>query len=169
MVALLHRQPAAGHPNRPHRVPLHLVPDARLVAIGGAPTSGFGTIAGSASVGTVRPRLELVSGADESLRPSAGMVVMVALAVFGLFGAVRVLQGSTASVSEPERATSALVSPADGDQVVVAGPGDSLWSIAVGLFPQEDPRPTVAALIEANGGDSIEIGQQIVIPSRLLD
>lgn len=56
-----------------------------------------------------------------------------------------------------------------GDRLLVAEPGDSMWSIAQRLAPDSDPRPVVAALIEANGGDSVRIGQQIVIPQQLLD
>jgi hypothetical protein len=53
--------------------------------------------------------------------------------------------------------------------VITAGPGDSLWSIAERVDPGADPRPVVAALIEANGTESVQIGQQIVIPGQLLD
>ncbi|MGB5758393.1 MAG: LysM peptidoglycan-binding domain-containing protein [Acidimicrobiales bacterium] len=56
-----------------------------------------------------------------------------------------------------------------GDRVVVAEPGDSLWSIARSLAPNADPRPIVAALAEANGGETLRIGQQIVVPVQLLD
>jgi hypothetical protein len=56
-----------------------------------------------------------------------------------------------------------------GDVTVVARPGDSLWSIARRVAPGEDPRGVVASLREANGGDVVAEGQQIVIPEHLLD
>ncbi|MEM7273601.1 MAG: LysM domain-containing protein [Actinomycetota bacterium] len=103
-------------------------------------------------------------------RPLLLLLVAVGLVVFGLLFGVRVLQGGppaeatvvgNLSVAEPV--------PIPGDVVVVAQPGDSLWSIAQSIAPDSDPRPVVAALIEANGGDSVRIGQEIVIPQQLLD
>jgi LysM repeat protein len=52
--------------------------------------------------------------------------------------------------------------------VVEVARGDTLWSIASELQPGRDPRPLVAAMIEANGGSTVQIGQEIVIPVRLL-
>ncbi len=74
--------------------------------------------------------------------------------------------GGLAGTDRTNAAASAL-SP--GGQVVVAEPGDSLWSIARQLAPNADPRPLVAALADANGGETVRVGQQIVIPVQLLD
>ena len=110
--------------------------------------------------------------------PSLAAVAAVALVVFGVLGAIRLAQGpigptGSASVQAPSSSSSSVevdpARPAPGDGVVVAEPGDTLWSIAVELAPGEDPRPVVSALIEANGGPSLAIGQQIVIPKQLLD
>lgn len=167
MVALLHHQPdSAGRswgfdPGSGGSSPL------RLVAGGAgdpAEVSPFGSIREG------RPRLELVPSVDGPARPSAAVVVAVALAVFGLFGALRVVQGSPSTVTDAVGGSgvgAAVV--AEDDRVVIAGAGDTLWSIATSLSPDGDPRPAVAALIEANGGESVQIGQQIVIPARLLD
>jgi LysM repeat protein len=49
----------------------------------------------------------------------------------------------------------------------VVRPGDTLWSIARGLAPSEDPRPLVDAIAAANHIDagSIVPGQALVVPS----
>ena len=69
----------------------------------------------------------------------------------------------------PGGLTALAPSVSSGDRVVVAEPGDTLWSIARSLSPSADPRPIVAALAEANGGETVRIGQQIVVPVQLLD
>ncbi len=171
MVALLRHQPIAVRP----RPALRVVAGDRAgqVDLWGRQAEdpdteeSFGAVAG---VG--RPRLELLPGGPGAVAwPSVGVIAVLALVVFGLFGLVRVAQGSPAGPAEivgPEIGAVDAV-PAPGDRVIVASQGDSLWSIAVGLSPDGDPRPVVAALIEANGGETLRIGQQIVIPSHLLD
>ncbi|MGH1490437.1 MAG: LysM peptidoglycan-binding domain-containing protein [Acidimicrobiales bacterium] len=113
------------------------------------------------------------------VRAVATMVVAVALVVFAAIFAIRVMQGSPSvavdSVGDQGTSQSAIVGSSVanisdvGDQIVLAQPGDSMWSIAQAVAPGSDPRPVVATLIEANGGDSVQIGQQIVIPKQLLD
>lgn len=111
------------------------------------------------------PRESLLNGV-----PVAGIAVAVAV-VFGLLFAVRLSQGpppagETAELTSGPRA-SAQALPDPGDRIHIARAGDTLWSIAVGLAPDADPRPVVDALAEANGGTSIAIGQRIVIPAEL--
>lgn len=102
--------------------------------------------------------------------PVAGTAVAVA-AVFGLLGLVRAVQGpppasSWAELSGPREPVQALAGP--GDQVRTARPGDTFWSLARELAPGRDPRPVVDRLVAANGGSSIMVGQQLVIPADLL-
>ncbi|MEL6985265.1 MAG: LysM peptidoglycan-binding domain-containing protein [Actinomycetota bacterium] len=99
------------------------------------------------------------------------MVLGIALVIVALFGGLRLIQGSPSSAAADPAVGGEVgaVVVAEGDQVLVAGPGDTLWSIASSLSPDGDPRPVVVALIEANGGESLQIGQQIVIPGHLLD
>ena len=52
---------------------------------------------------------------------------------------------------------------------VTVQPGDTLWSIARSLAPDDDPRPLTDALVELAGGTSLQPGQRIVIPGSLLD
>jgi nucleoid-associated protein YgaU len=109
------------------------------------------------------------------------IVVAVGVVVFGALFGLRLVQGSPAAVvaadaAGPAAGQVAVSLPAGGspvvgpgDQIVIAEAGDSLWSIARSVAPEGDLRPVVAALVEANQGDSVQIGQQIVIPRQLLD
>jgi Tfp pilus assembly protein FimV len=45
----------------------------------------------------------------------------------------------------------------------VVQPGDTLWSIATEVAPDEDPRVVVDALRAANGGPDLEVGERLVI------
>lgn len=53
-------------------------------------------------------------------------------------------------------------------EVVVAQPGETLWSIASALYPQEDPRAMVARIRDLNGlGDAvIRPGQAVLVPAQ---
>jgi hypothetical protein len=53
-----------------------------------------------------------------------------------------------------------------GESSVVVRPGDTLWSIAVGVAPEEDPRAVVDALVEVNGLDGVGLvpGQVLQLP-----
>ncbi len=117
-------------------------------------------------------------GVDIDRRSVVVIALLAAIVVFGGLMAVRLVQGSPALGGEITNLNSSagaaiaesgtpVVGP--GDQIVVAQPGDSMWSIAESVAPGSDPRPIVASLIDANGSDSVQIGQQIVIPRQLLD
>ena len=45
----------------------------------------------------------------------------------------------------------------------VVEPGDTVWSIAEALAPDADPRPVVDAIVEANGGARLDVGQRLVL------
>jgi hypothetical protein len=49
---------------------------------------------------------------------------------------------------------------------VVVAPGDTVWSIATSLAPDDDPRPVVDAIVAANGGSVLVPGQrlELVVP-----
>jgi LysM repeat protein len=49
--------------------------------------------------------------------------------------------------------------PAPSDYVVE--PGDTLWSIAVHIAPDQDPRPIVHRLAERSGGTALRPGQRL--------
>ncbi len=157
MVALLHESPAG--PRRSGAPHLRLVAGTEPNAETVAPVAG--------------PSLRLVPDRDDRARSQRAAVVAVlavALVVAALLAGVRVVQGGPSAgplAGPPAEPTAEALDRAGA--VVVVQAGDTLWSIATEVAPGEDPRPVVAALIEANGGESLRIGQQIVIPSHLLD
>lgn len=63
-------------------------------------------------------------------------------------------------------AGAAVVGSARPSQTVIVKPGDTLWSIARDLRPEQSTWSTVRALREANGLDSalIHPGQELVVP-----
>ena len=52
--------------------------------------------------------------------------------------------------------------PVAGQRYVVQ-PGDTLWSIATDIAPDDDPRAVVDALREANGGPELEVGDELIL------
>jgi hypothetical protein len=44
---------------------------------------------------------------------------------------------------------------------VLVQPGDTVWSIAEGLAPGTDVRPVVDAIVAANGGADLVVGQRL--------
>ncbi len=102
-----------------------------------------------------------------------GTAAVVALAAVMLLVGVRLSQGVppadyTFDNAPDSGAVSSSGVGSPGDLVVVAGPGDSLWSLAGEYAVGQDRRTAVATLVEANGGAAIVVGQAIVIPSQLL-
>jgi len=98
-------------------------------------------------------------------------VVLIAVVVFGYLGFVRLNTGgpsTTAGGGGIGPQEQAVASAAPGDFLYLVQPGDTLWAIATVLAPGSDPRPIVARLEEANGGNVLEIGQRLVIPGELV-
>ncbi len=50
--------------------------------------------------------------------------------------------------------------------VVIAQPGDTLWSLAREVQPDGDVRPLVARLARSHGGSALRAGDRIVLPAR---
>jgi hypothetical protein len=85
------------------------------------------------------------------------LAALVLLAIALAWGAMRVgaaLEDVPASV--PERRP--------GPGVHVVQPGETLWSVARSLQPEGDVRPLVRALIAANGGPEVDVGDRVVLP-----
>jgi len=59
--------------------------------------------------------------------------------------------------------SSPLAAPGRPPSVVryVVQPGDSLWTVAGHVAPNEDPRAVMYAISEARGGDDLEVGETI--------
>ncbi len=106
---------------------------------------------------------------------SGPAVALAAALIVGALLAVRVAQGQppaqdwSAMVSAASSPAAAVATAGADDLVVVAAPGDSLWSIAERYAPGHDRRDAVAALADLNGGSTVQVGQQIVVPRELLD
>jgi nucleoid-associated protein YgaU len=62
----------------------------------------------------------------------------------------------------PGRATP--VAAAAGTRTYIVQPGDTLWSIARHLHPDQDPRPLVDQLSTQVPGGSLQAGQRVVLP-----
>ena len=81
---------------------------------------------------------------------------MVVVLVLVMAQAGAALGGSTPAA--PERHPAGHTSTA---ATTVVQPGDSLWSVAERLVPDEDPRPVVDALSEARRGTVLTVGETI--------
>ena len=110
-----------------------------------------------------RAPLELVTAPPSRRRPSAAayrrrrlVAVVVGLAL--LVAAVQLVSGALFS-----SASAGTNAPA-GPRVVVAEQGDSYWSLAGEVSPGGDLRSTVDALVDANGGGDLHVGDRIVVP-----
>ena len=76
-------------------------------------------------------------------------LALVLLAVVSM-ALQQLIPGSTAADPRPVARVS-----------VVVAPGDTVWSIATSLAPDDDPRPVVDAIVAANGGSALVPGQRL--------
>jgi hypothetical protein len=60
--------------------------------------------------------------------------------------------------------SSPLAAPGRPPSVVryVVQPGDSLWTVAGHVAPDEDPRAVMHAISESRGGDDLDVGETII-------
>jgi LysM domain len=94
---------------------------------------------------------------DRSTRVRRRRLVVLLAAValaFAVAGAAQLVSG-VAAVEEPPRPESI-----SGGEYVVQ-PGDTLWSIAARLAPDDDPRAVVDELRAANGGADLQVGDRL--------
>lgn len=121
-----------------------------------------------------RPVLRVIEGgASASRRMDATLVagLLAALMLVAAVIGVRMAQGTppeafgvTANSAIPAEALAPAV---PGESVVEVVAGQNLWDIARTLNTESDLRSTVAALADRNGGASVAVGQQIVIPASV--
>ncbi len=92
-----------------------------------------------------------------------GRVLLVLALVAVLFGAFSAGRSATQAAGNPTGATAAA---ADFQQITVQA-GDTLWSVASALAPQNDPRDVVAQIRRINHlpDAQIQIGQQLLLPT----
>lgn len=121
-------------------------------------------------------RLSAVPLAGPVIGSSPAVALAAALSVGALL-AVRGVQGQPPADDWPGVVSAASSSSPVGvggaqlgvdDVVVVAAPGDSLWSIAKRYAPGHDRRDAVDILADLNGGTGLQVGQPIVVPAELL-
>jgi len=106
-----------------------------------------------------RPRLRPVAAPPSSRRPSAVVLrrrrlVAAALAVGLTVTAGRVATGWWGASGSAGAAPAAAT-------VVVAEAGDTYWRLASRVSPGGDLRSTVDALVRANGGRELRVGDRI--------
>ena len=93
------------------------------------------------------------------------LALLVALVTLALVAAVTLQAvAGLARVDGSSRPEPVDVGPAPvaGQQYVVQ-PGDTLWSIAAEIAPDDDPRAVVDALRDANGGPDLQVGSRLVL------
>src|SRR5690606_32719547 len=107
-------------------------------------------------------------------RAAGRRVVAYALAValgIGVFVGLDHLRATAgrALVHSPA-ATGVPAAPGTGQALAArpVAPGDTLWSIAVELRPDADPRPLVDELARINGGPALQAGGTVLVPVDLL-
>lgn len=90
-----------------------------------------------------------------------GRVVVLAVLVAVLFAAFSL--GRSASQASPP---TGLSSPAPAQNIVTVQAGESLWTMAQRVAPDNDPREVVAQIRDLNGLASAQLvpGQQLLLP-----
>ena len=91
-------------------------------------------------------------------RRRAVVAVMVVALLFVMARAGAALGGSTPAAPERHPAHSGIT---HGAITTVVQPGDSLWTVAERLAPDDDPRPVVDALSSARHGTVLTAGETI--------
>ncbi len=108
---------------------------------------------GPTSAAPVRPAIRRHPSA--AVRRRRALLAVMALALIAL---VFPLGG----VDGPSHATGSTLA-GNGTTDYTVRPGDSLWSIAVGMDPNADPRPTVARLAAEIGTYQVVPGEQLAL------
>lgn len=147
-----------------------LHPDSAPARHSGPPTLRLVQGGRSSASGQSTPR-DRAARPDRSVTPHAvymvrrlGVALVAAMLVAMLVVAVLGLLGDSAGSQAVPGAAAATGQIVDRYEVA---PGDTLWSIAGSLGLDVDRRGVVEALIEANGSDVLQPGQELVIPSAL--
>ncbi|MDQ0642134.1 LysM peptidoglycan-binding domain-containing protein [Microbacterium murale] len=113
------------------------------------------------------PSVRATSSASTRLRLTArGRRLLVALAALPLAAGI----GFAALSGGSALASGEAVETTDFDTVTVM-PGDTLWAIAEDVAPGEDPRTVISEIEKLNalGGGSLQVGQQLAIPAEYAD
>jgi hypothetical protein len=114
-------------------------------------------------------RRSLPDRATRYRRRRLAALVLATVVVVGSAGAVGYIRslvapdgGPVPIDAGPTRSDPAEPLLAEGEAYVVQ-PGDTYWSIAIAIAPDDDPRPVVDRLREASGGKALEAGDRLVL------
>ena len=113
---------------------------------------------------TTLPSRAVAAGAARVVSPATywrrriAVVVLAVALVLVMARAGAALGGSTPAAPERHPAHSSVTHTA---ATTVVRPGDSLWTVAERLAPDDDPRPVVDALSEARHGTVLTPGETI--------
>lgn len=90
-----------------------------------------------------------------------GRVLLLLALVAVLFAAFSLGRANTQAASTADAAPAAVV-----EQITVQ-PGESLWSVARRVAPENDPREVMAVIKRMNDleGSQLQVGQQLLLPS----
>lgn len=115
----------------------------------------------SLAAGPIRPTSTRLRITARGRRVLVGLAAVPAAAAVG----VAVLSGGLLSGGDAV-AADGPGAPAGTYETVTVMPGDSLWSIAELVAPDDDPRDVVAALMNLNAIPSggLDAGQSVAIP-----
>lgn len=117
---------------------------------------------GSVSV-LAPPPLVLPDRATRVRRRRLALLVLAVLLVASTALGVQALSGlaEVGGTSDPTP-IDARTGPVAGERYIVQ-PGDTLWTIAAQIAPDDDPRVVVDALTAANGGPDLQVGTELVL------
>lgn len=99
-----------------------------------------------------------------TLRGRIVIASMVTMILLGLWLGMAVVGASKADAFDSFSASSERTSFA----TVVAAPGDTMWSVAVSIAPDADPRNVIDDIVRLNQLPSadLSVGQELAIPLR---
>lgn len=106
------------------------------------------------------PHMTAIRLTNRGRRLARTVIIALALAVtlgVAIFGHI---SSSQASSAQPVRTTS----------IVIVQPGQTMWGLAQQIAPNDDPRDTIARIVDLNGlGDvdavTVYPGQRLVVPA----
>lgn len=108
-------------------------------------------------------RRRLPDRATRVRRRRLALLVVAVVAVSAVAWGAQALRGFTSIGSSSQPQPVEVRSVPVADQQYVVQPGDTLWSIANEIAPDDDPRIVVDALRESNGGPELEVGTRLVL------
>lgn len=104
---------------------------------------------------TPRSRLRLTRRGRVVLTSLAAAPLVIVALVLGLNGGMATATGEAGKSLD----------------VVTVSTGESLWSVASFIAPEQDPRDVIASLVQVNQLDSMDVlpGQQLLVPASYTD